>query len=227
MRILVYYEGGFITRKGIVMKWYYIVIFAVILQFIWSVSQVVLRNHASGKGDKVVLIKFIELAGFLSNDNEEIKSEVSLYFNDRHSYYEKYKDKLQNRGIKSQDEMRDNIVLIDALLSKNKLIYAWGGIDPRDVLEGLDRLSNGKLAQQDGYSKLIDFYGDELYGIDDLLGTESTMFEVVNAANFCLVLLDDYSDVYALILVEKSELDKFSELATSAAVEFDLYEPEL
>ncbi|MDX1751507.1 MAG: hypothetical protein R3271_14465, partial [Methylophaga sp.] len=88
----------------------------------------------------------IEFAGEISGQNADVLKQIQLFVNDQKEYFLKYEDDLYQRGVESIDELTREIVLIDALMEKNKIVYVDHKYEGDLALDELDQLSNGELS---------------------------------------------------------------------------------
>ncbi|MED0673780.1 hypothetical protein P4S95_26865 [Aneurinibacillus aneurinilyticus] len=146
----------------------------------------------------------------LSCDAEEqIFSEVSLAIEKPETYFEKFKDRLDERGIDSPIDQLAWISLVDALLDHDlafELDWKETGLYICDVVdELLDR------------KKMVSMNWEEFEdGEFDELPTSQYLNEVskkLREKGISLACLDIESDCYVLITVPSSDIDEIKKLA--------------
>lgn len=149
----------------------------------------------------------------LSYDVEEqIFSEVSLALEKPEAYFEKFKDRLDERGIDSPIDQLAWISLVDALLDHDlafELDWKESGLYICDVVdELLDRKKMACISWED--------FED---GQFDELPTSQCLTEIskkLKEKGISLAYLDIESDCYVLITVPSSDIDEIKVLAQEA-----------
>ncbi|MED0668810.1 hypothetical protein P4S95_01050 [Aneurinibacillus aneurinilyticus] len=149
----------------------------------------------------------------LSYDVEEqIFSEVSLAIEKPESYFEKFKERLDERGIDSPIDQLAWISLVDALLDHDlafELDWKESGLYICDVVdELLDRKKMACMSWED-------FEDGEI----DELPTSQCLNEIsgkLKEQAISLACLDIESDCYVLITVPSSDIDEIMKLAQEA-----------
>ncbi|MEK4425962.1 DUF6630 family protein [Solibacillus sp. FSL K6-1523] len=146
----------------------------------------------------------------LSSDvDEKVLSEVSLAIEKPEAYFEKFKERLDERGIDSPIEHLAWISLVDALLDQNlafEIDWKESGIYICDVVDEL--LDRKKMA--------CISWGDFEDGKFDELSTSQYLNAVskrLKENGVSLASLDIESDCYVLITVPSSDIDEIKKLA--------------
>ncbi|KOP80172.1 hypothetical protein AMS59_01850 [Lysinibacillus sp. FJAT-14745] len=149
----------------------------------------------------------------LSCDVEEhVFSEVSLAIEKPESYFEKFKERLDERGIDSPIDQLAWISLVDALLDHDlafELDWKESGLYICDVVDEL--LDRKKMA----YISWGDFEDEEF----DELPTSQCLNEIsgkLKEVGISLAYLDIDSDSYVLITVPSSDIDDIKKMAQEA-----------
>jgi hypothetical protein len=167
------------------------------------------------------------LAFFLSNKNRGVVEEVRLYLTSPKAYFEKHEKNLYQRGIESAEEVTGPVVLIDALLAQEKIVYQDHKAEPSDVLLMLNRLSEGKFEMGAGYNDLAELYKRSEFGISkylELSQAAPSIFGFSRSVGLELLSIDEDSDSYALVLIESNELDRFMDVAQEAGIKINFSE---
>ncbi len=199
-----------------------ILLIIVVLVFIALYIKASNLNGSSQSSSPMIL-----LASFLSNKNENVVADVNLYLNSAKDYFEKHEDNLFQRGIESAEQVTPAVVLIDALLSHDKVVYQDHRAKPSEVLEMLNTLSEGKLEHAKGYAELFEHYNNTRFGIGAFLDTTSSapsIFDCIQSTGLKLLSIDEGSDSYALILIEGNELERFISVANEAEIRINFKE---
>ncbi len=199
-----------------------ILLIIVVLVFIALYIKASNLNGSSQPSSPMIL-----LASFLSNKNEGVVADVNLYLNSVKDYFKKHEDNLSQRGIENAEQVTPAVVLIDALLSHDKVVYQDHKAEPSDVLEMLNTLSEGKLEHAKGYAELFEHYKNTNYGIAELLGAQSlapSIFDCIQSTGLKLLSIDEDSDSYALVLIDSSELERFISVANEAGIRINFKE---
>lgn len=149
----------------------------------------------------------------LSCDAEEqIFSEVSLAIENPEAYFEKFEDRLDERGIDSPIEQLAWISLVDALLDQD-LAYE---IDWKEtglyICDVVDELLDRKKMECVSWEKFEDGEFDELPTSEFLNEVSKKLKE----KGISLACLDIESDCYVLITVPSSDIDEIKKLAQEA-----------
>lgn len=143
---------------------------------------------------------------------EQILSEVSLAIEKPDAYFEKFKDRLDERGIDSPIDQLAWISLVDALLEHDlafEIDWKESGLYLCDVVDEL--LDRKKMA----YISWEDFEDGEF----DELPTSQYLNEIskrLREKGISQACLDMESDSYILITVPTSDIDEIKELAQEA-----------
>ena len=149
----------------------------------------------------------------LSCDAEEqIYSEVSLAIEKPEAYFEKFEDRLDERGIDSPIEQLAWISLVDALLDQD-LAYE---IDWKEtglyICDVVDELLDRKKMECVSWEEFEDGEFDELPTSEFLNEVSKKLKE----KGISLACLDIESDCYVLITVPSSDIDEIKKLAQEA-----------
>lgn len=144
---------------------------------------------------------------------EQIFSEVSLAIEKPEAYFEKFKDRLDERGIDSPIDQLAWISLVDELLE-------------HDLAFELDWKESGRLYICDVVDELLDrkkmaciSWEDFEDGEFDELPTSQYLNEIskkLKEKGISLACLDIESDCYVLITVPSTDIDEIKELAREA-----------
>lgn len=149
----------------------------------------------------------------LSCDMEEqIFSEVSLAIEKPETYFEKFKDRLDERGIDSPIEQLGWISLVDALLDQDlafEIDWKESGLYICDVV---DELLDRKKMESVSWEEFEDGEFDELPTSEFLNEVSKKLKE----KGLSLACLDIDSDCYVLITVPSSDIDDIKKLAQEA-----------
>ncbi len=119
------------------------------------------------------------------------------------------------------------MVLIDALLSHDKVIYQDHKAEPSEVLKMLNTLSEGKLEHATGYAELFEHYKNTRFSIGaflDITSSPPSIFDCIQSTGLKLLSIDENSDSYALILIDSSELERFISVANEAEIRINFKE---
>ncbi len=164
---------------------------------------------------------YLELVDILSQGNQQARSEVQLFFDKNDDYFNQYEDDLLNRGIESSEDIPPVIVLVDALIRHDKVVYQDHAAEPGWALASLNKLSNAVLDKSEGYWELMEHYKSTKYGLGTFLDKEGygpSIFQCVKSQGYRLLSIDEGSDSYALILVEEKDLPELIRLSQKAGV---------
>ncbi|QPQ31194.1 DUF6630 family protein [Lysinibacillus sp. JNUCC 51] len=149
----------------------------------------------------------------LSCDMEEqIFSEVSLAIEKPETYFEKFKDRLDERGIDSPIEQLAWISLVDGLLDQDlafEIDWKESGLYICDVV---DELLDRKKMESVSWEEFEDGEFDELPTSEFLNEVSKKLKE----KGLSLACLDIDSDCYVLITVPSSDIDDIKKLAQEA-----------
>jgi len=149
----------------------------------------------------------------LSCDMEEqIFSEVSLAIEKPEAYFEKFKDRLDERGIDSPIEQLAWISLVDALLDQDlafEIDWKESGLYICDVV---DELLDRKKMESVSWEEFEDGEFDELPTSEFLNEVSKKLKE----KGLSLACLDIESDCYVLITVPSSDIDDIKKLVQEA-----------
>ncbi|KKO54330.1 hypothetical protein XI25_08715 [Paenibacillus sp. DMB20] len=143
---------------------------------------------------------------------EQIVAEVSLALEKPEAYVEKFKDRLDERGIDSPIDQLAWISLVDALLEHDlafEIDWKESGLYLCDVVDEL--LDRKKMA----CIRWEDFEDGEF----DELPTSQYLNEIskrLSEKGISLACLDIESDCYVLITVPSTDIDEIKELAQIA-----------
>ncbi|MEY9972005.1 hypothetical protein ABH966_002379 [Lysinibacillus sp. RC46] len=143
---------------------------------------------------------------------EQIFSEVSLAIEKPETYFEKFQDRLDERGIDSPIDQLAWISLVDALLDHDlafELDWKESGLYICDVVDEL--LDRKKMA--------CISWGDFEDGEFDELPTSQCLNEIsekLKEEGISLAYLDIDSDCYVLITVPSSDIDEIKKLVQEA-----------
>ncbi|GAA5526218.1 hypothetical protein Maes01_02817 [Microbulbifer aestuariivivens] len=163
----------------------------------------------------------IDLAKGFSGNDEKVISEVTLFVANPKRYFKKYEEDLYQRGIEQPTEVTSPIALIDALSKAKYLVYQDVASEPKWVLSQLDELSNGAISKVDCYKQMDEYYSNTKYGIGTFLDTEGewpSLFECIKEAGYNLIGINEDSDSYALVLLQKKDLPVAIETASKAGI---------
>jgi len=157
----------------------------------------------------------------VSDNNTDVNLSLTLFLMDKNAYFKKYEDDLEERGIESPEEITLPVVIIDALLNAERLVYADHSTESDFVLSSIDKLSNGKISQSRCYDHLMSAYkaAGRLNGISGVLYDSNISpmpFECINSQGFKLLAIDEGSDSYAFILLPTEDVEtamKYADLA--------------
>jgi len=199
-----------------------ILLIVIILAFIVLYIKASNMHDSSSQSSPMVL-----LASFLSNKNEGVVANVNLYLDSAPDYFKKHEDNLSQRGIESAEQVSPAVVLIDALLSHDKVVYQDHKAEPSEVLEMLNTLSEGQLKHAKGYAEVFEHYKNTKFGIGAFLDTTSSapsIFDCIQSTGLKLLSIDEDSDSYALILIDSSELERFISVANEAEIRINFKE---
>ena len=149
----------------------------------------------------------------LSCDMEEqIFSEVSLAIEKPETYFEKFKDRLDERGINSPIEQLAWISLVDALLDQGlafEIDWKESGLYICDVV---DELLDRKKMESVSWEEFEDGEFDELPTSEFLNEVSKKLKE----KGLSLACLDIESDCYVLITVPSSDIEDIKKLVQEA-----------
>lgn len=168
-------------------------------------------------------VAYIELGKFISNNDHDVLSNLDLYTGNSEKYFEKYKDDLVERSIKKPEELFPEIVLIDALISKDKLIYIDHATEAHHVLTMLDILVDGLLSKYDCFNELSEIYKSKnrYNTIGNFMHNAKIApmpFKCIRNAGYSLIGIDEGSDSYALFLVGLESELQIKKLAFEAGI---------
>lgn len=153
------------------------------------------------------------LVQMLSCDVEEqIFSEVSLALEKPETYFEKFEDRLDERGINNPIDQLAWISLVDALLEHDlafELDWKESGLYICDVVD--DLLYRKKMA----YINWEEFEDGEFENLPTSQCL-NVISEKLKKQAISLAYLDIESDCYILITVPSSDIDEIKELAQEA-----------
>ncbi|MGE7951578.1 DUF6630 family protein [Lysinibacillus xylanilyticus] len=140
---------------------------------------------------------------------EQIFSEVSLAIEKPESYFEKFKERLDERGIDSPIDQLAWISLVDALIDHDlafELDWKETGLYICDVV---DELLDRKKMESVSWEEFEDGEFDELPTSEFLNEVSKKLKE----KGLSLACLDIESDCYVLITVPSSDIDEIKALA--------------
>lgn len=140
---------------------------------------------------------------------EQIFPEVSLAIEKPESYFEKFKERLDERGIDSPIDQLAWISLVDALLDHDlafELDWKESGLYICDVV---DELLDRKKMESVSWEEFEDGEFDELPTSEFLNEVSKKLKE----KGLSLACLDIESDCYVLITVPSSDIDEIKALA--------------
>lgn len=164
----------------------------------------------------------VSLASHLSQKNSHVIDEVKLFVRDKNEYFVKHKQTLlNNRFIDSEDELTAEVVLVDALIEQESLVYVDWKQDPDDVLGQLVKLSKGRLKKSNTFEELANHYANTEYGIAEFFdekGDWPSIFVCARDVGLNLMAVNEGSDQYALFFIEDSEKEKITQAFKDADV---------
>lgn len=165
---------------------------------------------------------YLDLGAMLSNGNPKVMEDLTLFQTDRKKYFKLHEEELLQRGIESPDEISPAITLIDSLKSIKKVVYADYKEDAGDVLKRLESLANGKLKQSGSYANLVAHMQEKTTAnaISNYLENSDAqyLFSCVTEAKYKLVMIDEESDAYPLLLVPLEQFEQVKLLTAKAGV---------
>lgn len=171
----------------------------------------------------------IEFAGEISGQNAGVLRQIQLFINDQKEYFLKYEDDLYQRGVESIDELTREIVLIDALMAKNKIVYVDHNYEGDLALDELDQLSNGELSAVSCFHELKEKY--KAHGGHNTIGNfmhsdklAPMPYECIESAGYFLAQINEDSDSYPLILVQQDKRNQLTEFAKNAEINLQFFE---
>jgi len=158
---------------------------------------------------------YIEVAGYISKNDESLIREISLYFDDSLSFNKNFEEELDFEIESAID------ALVFTLAKHNYIIVVDYKSEPDSVLESLNQLAGGLLAKNaDLYNPLYAAYQASDLGIANFVDSndETALFALINRCGFALVGLDNNSDSLNLLVIEKDRVNGLIQLADSVKV---------
>jgi len=149
----------------------------------------------------------------LSSDvKEEIFSKVSLAIEKPETYFENFRDRLDERGIDSPIDQLAWISLVDALLDHDLAVEIDWKESGLYIFDVVDELLDRKKMACVSWEDFEDDEFDELQTSQCLNGISGKLKE----EGISLACLDIDSDCYVLITVPSSDIDDIMKLAQQA-----------
>jgi hypothetical protein len=185
-------------------------------KFLTAIGVISIASAEAGKNES------LELATILSGANPIVLKDITLFNNNKDEYFKIHERELLQRGIEAPEEISPAVALIDSLNSINYMVYADHKEEAMLVLEELNSLTHGKLKASGSYTKLVQHIkekGD--YGtISNYLETSesSYLFQCVTEAHYKLVMIDEDSDAFPLILVPLENFESIKKLASQSGI---------
>ena len=183
--------------------------------FIWGCAQNMKQPENSS--DQALL----HMAKGFSDNDQSVIDEVELFLKNKNNYFNSYENDLVQRGIEDPSEITKPIVLIDALVKSNKLVYQDGSSNPSDTILLLDKLSGNEISKNECYKQLESYYSNAEFGIGTYLGQKGdwpSIFECAQTAGFKLLAIDEDSDALALVLVKLNDISVVLNTAKQANI---------
>ena len=163
----------------------------------------------------------LQMAKGFSENNQLVIDEVQSFLIDKEHYFKVHEGQLVERGIYDPSEITRPVVLIDALMKVNKLVYQDGSSEPNDTLLLLNKLSDNKLSNNECFQQLISYFSNTKYGIGTYLGQKGdwpSIFECIKKSGFVLLAIDEDSDALPLVLVKTKDLPTVINIAKEAKI---------
>jgi len=180
-------------------------------------------EFTSSKGTVFNSVAFIEFGKLISDNDPDVSATLDLYVNDSEMYFQKYKNDLNQRFIETSEQVFPEIVLIDALISKNKIVYTDSATEGDDVLTLLDNLVEGNLSKHKCFNELSEVYKSK--GSYNTIGNfmhdkevAPMPFKCIKEAGYSILGIDEGSDSYALLLVLQENMLRVKERANEAGI---------
>lgn len=157
---------------------------------------------------------FLALAKVVSNKNDHVHDEITMYFDSPEKYFDKFYFDLTQRGIDKLADVQDVVVLVDALARQKKLVYQDWKTEIYQTLELLDLIVEGELIKAIRFADLVEQAKISLINLSVLEEQQGdAVFELINACGYKLLSIDENADSYALILIPINVLNQFIELS--------------
>ena len=179
-------------------------------------------SHASPEAS------LVQLGALLSDNNPSVERRLSIYLNDRSGYFRAHENNLWERGIENPRGITTEIALIDSLIESGSLVYADFAMEADQVMIMLDKAYGNTLSEQACFRNLIRAYSElgPMNVIANFLYNEDIgpmPMNCITSSGYMLASIDEGSDAYAFVLVERSDNDLFSRLASDANVKVKIH----
>lgn len=163
----------------------------------------------------------LQMAKGFSDNNQSVIDEVQSFLSNKDHYFKVHEGQLVERGIYDPSEITRPVVLIDALVKINKLVYQDGSAEPNDTLSLLNELSDNTLSNNECFQNLVSYYSNTKYGIGNYLGQKGdwpSIFECIQKSGFVLLAINEDSDALPLVLIKLKDLQTVINLAKEANI---------
>jgi hypothetical protein len=172
---------------------------------------------------------YLALAILVSGGHEEVSRDVTLYFDEPNSYFDRFKVDLEDsRGITSLSKLQEKpvMVLTDALERHGFLFF----MDWKDDLElylehkDIQSLSNNALASSLCLKKLQGADPNEYHSITKLLEQperirQHAILNCIAAEGFLLADINEDNDSHQIVLIPTKSKALLARLAGNANIE--------
>ena len=168
----------------------------------------------------------VTLSDVLSDNDRSVRDQVKLYITDSSKYFKKNEDDLSERWIESHHEITPEMVIIDELRKKNKIVFLDLAENPTWALSKIIGLTGARHKEKECYSKLNSVFKKTKYGIGTFLqqpGYAPSVSKCVEAYGYYMVGIDDGSDSYSILLVKYSLKPKIESLVNKTDLKLNQF----
>jgi len=164
---------------------------------------------------KAVKIGHMNVARYISKNDEALSKEFALYFEDPVTFGKRFEEEL---GFDIESAID---ALVFSLVKYNHMTTIDHKCEPDLALENLDQLIGGELAKYTNrFKALHSAYQSSDIGMANFISNKegTALFELINSCGFALIGIDNKSDALNLVLIEKKRIDGLIQVAESAEV---------
>jgi hypothetical protein len=163
------------------------------------------------------------LAKHLSNNDENVISDVELFLRSKSKYQKKYRENLEYHGYEEPfvDGFDFTFVLVETLKLNDKAVVVDWRADPMQTLELINTMSNQALSKCNQFEMLKQRYQHSEFNVSHFLETdtsEPSIFGCSKNIGSKLIAIDNGTDSWVLILIKSKDAENVSDYAKQSDV---------
>jgi hypothetical protein len=163
------------------------------------------------------------LAKHISNNDENVISDVELYLRSKSKYKKKYQENLEHHGYEEPftDDFDFTFVLVEALLLNNKAVVVDWKEDPMVTLKLINNMSNNNLSQCNQFEVLKQRYQQSDLNITHFLEIDTSEPSILACSKnigLKLIAIDNGTDSWVLVLINNKNTSVVSDYAKQSGV---------